>query len=35
MYEVFEPFYKFYADSKGYLNVIAFIKLCKDFGIFP
>ena len=28
-------YYNFYADSYGFLNFDNFIRLCRDFSIFP
>lgn len=28
-------YYKYYADSKGMMNIEKFMQFCKDFGIFP
>jgi len=28
-------YYKFYADSKGMMNIEKFMQFCRDFGVFP
>ena len=29
------PYYRFYANSKGLIDLDAFVRFCSDFGIFP